>query len=202
MALEPSSNDVCVGEDHVLGFPDTEDPLAVVLHSKDGWVLEQAGRVQTVVDGDRVTIGGRPWRLSLPSWGEPTLSGPWASPISLRFFVSQDEEHVEIEVDTPRQNARIRNRVHHYTLLLLARQRLADHKAGLHVSDQGWMPQARVERRLRLDGKLVYQTLYRARRELAPMLDGSDLEIVERRHDAGQIRIGIEHLFVEGPRTE
>ncbi|MFK7927548.1 MAG: hypothetical protein AB8H79_05135 [Myxococcota bacterium] len=199
MALDASSSDVCVGSDHVLGFPDAEDPLAVVLHSKDGWVLEQAGRMQKVVDGERVTIDGRSWRLSLPSWGEPTLSGPWASPVSLTFFVSQDEEHVQIEVESPRLTTRVRNRVHHYTLLLLARQRLADCAAGLHVSEQGWMAQAGLERMLRLDRNVVYQHLYRARRELAPLLDGSDLEVVERRHDAGQIRIGIEHLFVEGP---
>lgn len=196
MAIEAGSGQVCVGADLVLGFPDPDDPVAVIVRGQSGWMLEETGCAQEVADGDRVEVAGKQWRLSLPNWAGATLSGPWAYPLSLTFFVSRDEEHVQIEVGSPSQTTRVRNRVHHYTLLLLARQRLADIEAGVAPVEQGWMAQSDLERMLRLDRNVVYQHLYRARRELAGLVEGSDVEVIERRHDAGQLRIGFDHLSI------
>jgi hypothetical protein len=74
------------------------------------------------------------WRVYLPVGLEGTVkddAGPMMlDQLELRFAFTRDEEHVELTVRTPEASNALKTRAHYYPLLLLARQRLADQRAG------------------------------------------------------------------------
>ncbi len=84
------------------------------------------------------------------------------------------------------------SRAHHYALLLLARYRLEDREQqpSLPEAGCGWRYQDVLVRQLGIDANLLHMHLHRARRQLcsAGLLDGG--HIVERRPQAGQLRLG------------
>lgn len=185
-----------VGHGSVLGLPDAAEPSVQIVRRGEGWALDGPRGIREVVDGESVQVDGASWQLHLPA----ILQGTWTasaleSPV-LTFEVSQDEEHVRVVFTRAGETVQLGSRVHHYTLLQLARQRVRDAADGVSPPEQGWLAQVDLERMLRLDRNVVYQHLYRARRELAGPLSGTDTELIERRHDAGQLRIGLEHVEV------
>ena len=193
MARALDNDTLCIGIEQVLGFPDPDEPLAQVVRAADGWSFEAAGEEgRAVRDGDRVSVEGRVWRLSLPEALAGTVSVRGSGPPSLRFEISLDEEHVRLFLVEDGVDELIGSRAHHYTLLVLARQRIADANAGLPRSEIGWINQQDLERMLRLERNVVYQHFYRARRELAEPVAGLEIDIIQRRHDAGQVRLGMD----------
>lgn len=198
MAVAVEGGPMCVGVDQVLGFPDSERPEALLVRAGDGWALELAGEQRRVEDGERIRVAGRWWRLCLPDPVDGTLDEGGLRAVAMRFEVSRDEEHVQVALVKGVEEIPLGSRVHHYTLLVLARQREQDADAGLDAEEQGWIAQADLERMLRVDRNVVYQHLYRARRELAEHLVDTGLELIERRHDAGQLRLGVDAVEVCG----
>ncbi|MDP2316978.1 MAG: sigma 54-interacting transcriptional regulator [Pseudomonadota bacterium] len=112
--------------------------------------------------------------------------------VELHFQISRDQEHVELTVTWGDRSFTPKARVHAYTLLTLARVRLADEQAGaLPPEERGWIHRDELCQRLRLDANLLLTHLFRARRQLAEAgMPGAD-DLFERRLDAGQLRLGV-----------
>lgn len=186
----------------VLSLPDAEAPEVCVFRCAAGtWLAESTAGVDPVASGARVRAGGRSWALDLPHALPATRTGPTASvaTVELRFRVSLDEEHVEAVLALPGgATVDLGSRAHHYTLLTLARHRLADRDRGdqLPESAHGWRYQEEVLRELGIDANVLHLHLHRARRQLgeAGLPDAGD--IVERRPGAGQLRLGCGHVRV------
>jgi len=163
------------------------------------WWLESRDGRRRVEDGEQLLTEGRAFTLRLPSGVPPTdRDGASAHVTQLHatFTVSRDEEHVEIGLAFGQRTWRLPSRVHHYTLLELARQRLADTAAGTAPSEAGWVDRDELLTRLKMSDNLLYTHLFRARRELSELGIVGAAEVIERRLDAGQLRIGWGELTV------
>jgi len=131
---------------------------------------------------------------------------PFQAPASaaLHFTVSLNEEHTFLRVAWGRdREIDLGERVHHYSLLTLARQRLHDAGRGVDPSSQGWTEAAKLSRMLGVDPVHLNIQLHRARAQLARALpDGVRLpDLVERRR--GELRLGaLSFRIVRGSQLE
>ncbi|RZT04562.1 hypothetical protein EV582_5453 [Duganella sp. BK701] len=123
---------------------------------------------------------------------------------ALYFTVSLNEEHTFLRVAWDDDGEiDLGERVHHYSLLTLARRRLSDFRRGLDPSSQGWTDAAQLSRMLGLDPAHLNIQLHRARAQLARALpDGVRLpDLVERRR--GELRLGaLPFRIVRGSQLE
>lgn len=109
----------------------------------------------------------------------------------LHFHVSLNEEHVFLDIAlAPDAQIGLGERVHHYSLLTLARLRLADARRGLDASCQGWVDVGCLSQMLGLDSSHLNIQIHRARHQFAQALpsQAQAAAIVERRR--GEIRFG------------
>jgi hypothetical protein len=110
---------------------------------------------------------------------------------SLRFDVSLNEEHVFLRLLRGGfAVADLGERVHHYSLLVLARLRLADELLGMDASSCGWVETDGLMRMLGLDCNHFNIQMLRARRQLlqaSPAGYGMPA-LIERRR--GEVRFG------------
>jgi hypothetical protein len=186
-------------EDGVISLPDGAGSV-LVYDDPSGWCCRREEAEVPARDGEIVEAGGRIWRLSLPSAVIATLHSRDSQPdtaVTLRFVVSRDEEHVEFTVCWGGQSFTPRARAHAYTLLTLARRRLADEQAGeLPAAERGWFYTDELCRLLRVDPNLLHTHLFRARRQLAEGGVPDAEALIERRPDARQMRIGVAMIEV------
>lgn len=185
----------------LLALPDDDAPQAIVLPGgPTGWVLDRPDGREAVEDGEQVTLDGMTWTLVLPTELEPTQE---ATPtqrgiahVRLMFKVSLDEEEVIVTGEHCHEALDLGSRAHHYLLLLLARQRIADAAADppLPESEHGWVYNDDLGRMLRISEQTVYLHVHRARRQLADAGIPDAAAIIERRPRAQQLRIGVAQL--------
>ncbi|TQV88486.1 response regulator transcription factor [Aliikangiella coralliicola] len=104
------------------------------------------------------------------------------------FNVSADEEHTFLSVEHSGENFDFGERVHHYLLLILARQRLQDYQQGFEESSQGWVEISDLQNMLRLDYCHLNIHIFRARQQINKKMSTQDnpVEVLERR--TGSIR--------------
>lgn len=108
----------------------------------------------------------------------------------LHFEVSANEEHSSLTIAGLGGGALdLGERVHHYTLLTLARQRLQDAGRGFADEAQGWISSAQLAKMLGLDASHLNIQLYRVRTQLAAALGEAGVapELVQRRR--GELRL-------------
>lgn len=188
-------------EDGAIVLSDGVGPTLLVARDlAGGWRRHDGDVDMPANDGELVEVGGRRWRLALPTPHLPTLgsmAGDADAEVAARFAVSRDEEHVRLTVRWGSREVTPRPAAHAYTLLTLARARLADEEAGiLPPAERGWIHRDELCRRLRLDPNLLLSHLFRARRQLADLeVPGADA-LFERRLDARQLRVGLSRIEV------
>ncbi|MGK5027535.1 hypothetical protein [Janthinobacterium sp. RB2R34] len=110
-----------------------------------------------------------------------------APALHLDFSVSQNEEHVTLQLSTTHTRLALGERTHHYSLLALARQRLHDARRGLDASSQGWMETGQLALSLGLDPAHLNIHIFRARSQFRAVA-GQTGELIERRR--GELRFG------------
>jgi hypothetical protein len=203
MAVRLEGGPPVLARDGMLTLPDDLDPVAVLFADVAGrWWLERAGELREARDGEYVQAGAATWRVFLPRATAPTIAavtpGPEAEGVSLHFTVSQDEEHVRLTAVSGATLVTLRNRSHWYTLLTLARLRIADRDQGARpIAEHGWVSQDELCRMLAVDRNLLYTHLFRVRRQLLDAgVVGADA-LIERRMEVGTLRIGTALLKVE-----
>jgi hypothetical protein len=170
---------VCLGATTLL--PSVDAPELLICQTPDRrWLVSDQQGIRRLEEGHEVLLQGRRWRLRHAA----------ALAVTLRFGVSQDEEHVRLEILDGERRLALGERAHHESLLLLARRRRADQEAGYVAAECGWLDVASLERMLGIDTFTLNTHLFRARRQIAEVLSswGVSLDPVERRR--GQVRFG------------
>lgn len=116
--------------------------------------------------------------------------GELSTDIAFHFDVSLDEEHILLKLIQGDTKLDLGERVHHYLLLTLARQRLDDIRHQVDVNEQGWLDLEALSQMLNLDPAHLNIQIHRARKQIAKL----DLQltylpqVIERR--VGSIRFG------------
>jgi hypothetical protein len=171
---------------------------AAIVARGGGWEFVRGDRRYDVHDDMSITVDDRTWRIFLPAPEVATVDAvgqPVLGNLTLRFEVSLDEEHVRIVARFGPHELDLGERVHHYLLLTLARQRLADREAGVPEAEEGWLVASDLHRMLATDRVKMNVEIFRARKQLekAGILDAAD--IVERR--AERIRLGLRSVEID-----
>jgi len=181
-------------------LPDADKPQCLVLQERGQWVIEGPdGSISPARTGQTIAINGNVWTLDLPDAIEPTrqMGSLSLETAVLRFSVSRDEEHVELELIDGTRRVHLPPRSYWYTLLVLARARVQDRASSVSEAEEGWLDvDELVERQLHIDVMVLYQHVCRAKRALARegLVDCS--RIVERRATARKIRIGARNIEI------
>jgi hypothetical protein len=141
---------------------------------------------------------------SLQRSADPDLAATAGPPALFSFQVSLNEEHafLKITLDAWRE-VDLGERVHHYSLLTLARRRLDDAERGLDPSSQGWVDLLDLAKMLGLEPAHLNIQIHRARKQIAGALPADTRlpAIVERRR--GGVRLGaLRFQIVRGSRLE
>ena len=195
-----SSGRLQESQSDTLLLPDADKPQCFVLQERGQWFMEGFdGSVRPARTGQTIAIDGDVWTLDLPGTFEPTRQNGSLSldTAMLRFSVSRDEEHVELELIDGTQRIRLPPRSYWYTLLVLARARVQDRESSASEAEEGWLDvEDLIEHQLHIDAMVLYQHVCRAKRALARegLIDCS--RIVERRPTARKIRIGTRNIEI------
>lgn len=194
-----------LSESEILSLPSADQMLAIVYEGGDGrWIVEQEGLESEAEDGQRLVLGKETWRLLLPvsprsaelptTWD--TSLRPRLETIALTLRVSQDQEHVDVELKHRGGAVVLSSRVHHLVTLALARARLEDVAAGVRPAEVGWRYADELSRMLALEPGLLTLHLFRAREQVAQAGVEGAARLFERRRLSGQVRIAVENLTI------
>ncbi len=118
--------------------------------------------------------------------------------VFFKFDVSQNEEHVALQIELQQQHINLGIRNHHYLLLLLARQYLNDHKKGLSKKECGWIDKDLLSSMLGQNENHINIQIYRFRKQLLKACPSAKQgpQFVERR--TGEIRFSSEKIQIIG----
>ena len=185
----------------LLAIPSPEDPQYTIFQECGRWIAESSdGSRLPVTSRSSLQVGDQTWRLDLPVPTNTTLRHEQQvllRNLALRFLVTRDEEHVEVEFIHRGRATRLPSRVYWYMLLILARTRLDDAaKASISVSEQGWMTAGDLAAGLGIDTNLLYQYICRARKMFSKTGVLDFAEVIERR-PGSLLRVAIGELEVE-----
>ena len=189
--------------DDIMVLPSEESPEITLYQNTSGnWICESGAGISELKNGDRVGTQEYIWRFveTKPSEATTVVSGNYQqlNQIGMIFEVSQDEEHVALTVQMGEHQLNLEQRNHHYLLLLLARQRLADKEAGLIKADQGWLDKEALGKMLKLSENHINIQIYRFRKQLISVSPQSLAlpQAIERR--SGEIRIACDSIEING----
>ena len=206
MAWDVETSEVLAGRDSLLVLPSADLPVVTVYPGDEGaWLVESPSATAAAQDQQQIEVNARRFQLALPlglsrsareteEWEDADPPRAKAA-LAVRFVVSRDEEHVELEIRSGEDHVRrLPSRAHHYLLLTLARQRLADRRAGLVEASCGWLYVEELTRLLRIDESHLNVQIYRARQQLARSgIDGA-AGAIERRSGSRQIRLAVSDI--------
>ncbi len=194
--LEAEKQTIALTASHHL-LPNEDAPvMALRISSTGSWVLDQGEHSCVLKDGDIIELAEQQWEFvcapdiqateEIPG----THGGPDLHRIVLHFNVSQDEEHVCLKVAVADQIYDLHERVHHYCLLLLARQRLQDASLDIVEDEKGWIQFEKFSKMLGLDPSHVNIHIFRARHQVFEAIPEASTwpNLVERRR--GGVRFG------------
>jgi hypothetical protein len=184
-------------------LPSNDHPLVAVSLQSSGWLLEgdEIPSPVPVRNAERIEVGGNIFKLELPDATLTKFDGQTESTrddgnqLSLRFFVAAAEEHIRVEVSYQGRNCCLGSRAHNYALLLMARRRQED-CANNHLSGEcGWLYLDQLAQMLKTDRKQLNQLLWRAKHAFEQAGVPSN-HLIERRPDAGMVRLGTQCVGV------
>jgi len=188
----------------IVALPSEVNPEVTIYVTPDGkWVCESQSGVSYLKNGDRVGIKDAVWRFveSTPEVETLTVAdGPriLVSSIQTIFHVSQNEEHVSLKLVVNDQEIDLKQRTHHYLMLILARKRMEDQDEGFQVEEQGWIGKSDLGRLLGLNETHINIQIYRFRKQMIKALPSNiDLpKIIETRR--GEMRFAAEFIKISG----
>lgn len=206
MAVPLDGGPALLAADDMLALPSPEQPLATVFRSADGgWLLECADATTGLRSHQTFEVNGIRYRFSCPDTVSRTATSNWSlfenrtvQEVGLHFRVSSDEEHVELQVAVGENISRLGSRGHNYLLLLLARQRVDDQKAGIANAECGWVYQEELLRWLGASQERLNVDVFRIRRQFVELGLSNAADIVERRTGTRQLRLGTPHIELTG----
>ncbi len=198
----PKIVDVSTGESirqsgPILGIPSPEEPTVTLYWSKGGWVREEDGLKESLVEDTEISVGGRTFQVVFPedlagTIADVALEDSDADPLDGFRFVFYRDVQGGIGMDAQGRAGplQLRPRAHHSSLLLLARERL---QGGVDKGDDdeaGWIGFDSAAQRLGIDPKTLNVHVHRARQELARHGVVGATAVVERRPLTREVRFG------------
>lgn len=194
MALQPRGN----------LLPDAQEPEANVFFQEGRWLVETLDGIEPLSDGAMVHAAGKSWEFVLCDDLELTResalvpAAPVLPDVALRFQVSQDEEHASLSLWADGKSVPLGERIHHYTLVTLARVRQQDALRGLTASSQGWIELEDLARMLGVEPSYVNIQIFRAKHQILNALPEHPAAppLVERRR--GSLRFGDYRFDIQG----
>lgn len=182
-----------------LALPEPDAPEHCIHRDAAAWITEHQGSTRVLEDREILVMSdGTPWRVHLPDADPPTWQEDPAAlalaRLQLQLSYSRDEEYVEAVARCGEKRLDLKARAHHYTLLVLARRRLADQAAGVPEAEQGWIRQDELGAMLRMTDNHLYITIHRARAQLGELGVADAAGLVERRAGTRQLRLGVGRL--------
>lgn len=199
------TREVVPSESNLLSLPSENEPEISIFQDGTGrWMLESSETTREIQDQAVITVRGVSWLVYLPSIPPVTRDSEdtrWTlDEISLEFTVSRDEEHVVCTVVHEHGRTELVPRAHGFLLLTLARQRLLDQVAGtVSKAEHGWLHREDLVRMLKIDQQLLNLWVYRARQQVMQTEILNAGNVIERRHDTLQMRIGVDRLIIKTP---
>lgn len=191
-----------VAEHELLCLPSDEQPELTLFRELDGkWWLESDTETRELAELENLIAGGQSWQVTSPKFLPMTreIGGPGVlAQHELRFRVSRDGEHVELELVHEGQAKPVEARAHLFLLLALARARLSDaanHE--LPVAEHGWVYREDLPRMLGIEPELINLWIHRARKQLASAGIRDAASLIERRAAGAQLRLSPERLRVD-----
>lgn len=188
-------------ERELLCLPSDDAPELTLFRELDGsWWVESATQTRALGELETLVAGGKAWRVSSPKLLPRTheAGGRLLGQHELRFRVSRDGEHVELELVGDLGSASLEPRAHLSLLLALARARLRDSQLEqLPAVEHGWVYRDDLPRMLGIQPDLVNLWIHRARQQLARAGIRDAAAVVERRAGAKQLRIGAARLRID-----
>ncbi|MFY0535208.1 hypothetical protein [Nannocystis pusilla] len=166
-------------------------------HQQGQWLLEEAGDVRTIEDGQTLPTRVGTWRVHLTRPAAQTgdySSARTVASLVLRFSVHKYTGHIELAAQSEGDSFDLMACAHHLLLLTLARARLADHQ--LPPVQQGWVHQHALLQQLDFKANHLHLDIHRIRRQFAEVGVVDPGNIVERRPAARQLRIGVARIKI------
>jgi pSer/pThr/pTyr-binding forkhead associated (FHA) protein len=186
-------------------LPNEEVPEVMVYRSPEGsWLYEDHTGRYLLNAGDKVSTHHFSWYfVNADTLEETQMAAPDAEDneqvdIKIDFEVSQNEEHISLNITVGDQLISLGQRTHHYLLLILARQRLEDIQVGRNESEQGWLDKEVLSRMLGMEESHINIQIYRFRKQIIQAHPASPalLQIVERRR--GELRFASDAVTING----
>jgi hypothetical protein len=193
-----------VASEELLFIPSEDEPELTIFRDDDGrWIVESDQSTVVVDEREPLIAGGRTWRLHLPTRPPDTRTADGdlqLRTLELHFFVSRDEEHIELGLYDGADLRRVEPRAHLALLLTLARMRLADHQRGdLPGAECGWVHRDDLARMLAVEPTLLNLWIHRARKQLLAAGVRDSSLVIERRAGGTQMRLGVDRVVVARP---
>lgn len=184
----------------VQGIPSDDSPLVTLYQDVAGvWVMDPGdGPPKSLANGAAFEAGKEVWRFCYPDAATKTVTAnldALGEPPCLHFFVSSDEEYVELQLESPQKTVQLGSRAQNYLLLTLARARLRDRAANIAETSCGWLYKEDLSAGLEA-AQRVDLDVFRIRKHLAQIAPELAASIVERRHRTRQLRIGLARLKI------
>lgn len=203
MAIPVDGGEPILGDGDLVALPSSDDPRTTIYRNAEGaWMLEQPNESSVPITSMQTfEIDGRVFRFSCPQQILRTSIADEAaaaevSNIQLRFSVSRDEEHVQLQVACPSGTHDLGARSRHYLLLTLGRRRLSDAAEGLPDTSCGWTYQEELARDPAMAGAQLNIDVFRIRKQFRDLGLIDAANIVERRPRTRQLRIGTGQISI------
>ena len=190
--------------DGMVALPSETNPEITIYLAPEGqWVCESQSGTRCLSNGDRVGTKDSIWRFVevVPAMETLIMRDEENKPVvnvQTIFNVSQDEEHVSLKMIVNEHEVDLKQRTHHYLMLILARKRLKDVNEGLQAEEQGWLHKRDLDQLTGLTERHVNIQVYRFRKQIIKSLPSYlDLpQIIETRR--GSIRFASEFIKISG----
>ncbi|WP_280192385.1 FHA domain-containing protein [Delftia sp. PS-11] len=185
-------------------LPNSQEPEANIFFQEGRWLLESTDGIEPLGDGAIVRTSTASWEFVLCDDLELTreatfaCAAPALPDITLSFQVSQNEEHVSLNMVADGKPISLGERIHHYTLVTLARARQQDALRGLAQPSQGWIDLDELSRMLGVEPSYVNIQIFRAKHQILDALPEYTAipPLVERRR--GSLRFGDYRFEIQG----
>lgn len=183
-----------------VALPSEDEAAASLWLDQDGFIVFETPKQRlSLTDSQVVTVGERTYRVQAPFSLPPTAqTAPSLAEATLQLRVAGHEEHIEARLLVAHQVIHLRSRTHFQLLLLLARERLGDQARAIPLPDQGWLTITDLCDLLKTDRAAINTHVYRLRKQFGHLDLRDAVEIVQRRFDSDEIRLGCPSIQLLG----
>lgn len=169
---------------------ETSSELLITRHpTTKKWIVERGESTKLIKSGSTVYMDGDIWTFFsndiISNTQTQTLYDDITIPVSLKFYVSLNEENIFLQGSIEHSPFDFGYKAHHHLLLALARRYLDDEKNKIPLQEHGWISTEVLLRDLGITGSHLNMLIFRARKAFHSA--NKRYEMLDRRN--GEIRL-------------